>query len=170
MSKIYARAAIVLVLLYVVGAVLFATFHYTGARPPIPTILGDFHAWVASPFTSSEQPAPAAPVPPPAPPPTPVPEPPTFETPSIEETDPVAVELKRIEKELLPEITEKARKLRASERGDGVEYDRVRSEAMAALGEARTYLNALLEKDPHHRRANKLWSALQELYASLKRL
>lgn len=121
---------------------------------------------------SADETTPAAPTPPPTPPNPPPPAagsdvPASVPAPSA---DPETQELTRIEKELLPAVTEKARKLRSSERGDGVEFNALRSEAMAALADARTFLNGLLEKDPRHRQANRLWTQLQELYASLKRL
>jgi hypothetical protein len=171
MSKFLLRVALAMVAVYAVGAVLFAFVHYSGNPPSVPTILGDYHAWLGSGLVSGEVERSRPPSPPPAPPtPTPPPAAPPAAVPDPDAGDPVEKELRRIEKELLPAITEKARILRASERGDGVDYDRTRAEAMAALSEARTYLNGILEKDPHHRQANGIWTTLQELYSAIKRL
>lgn len=166
MSKFIARLVVTLGLLYVGGAVAFAQLHYAeGQRPDVPGVLTEFHGWLGSFFRSTANPAP--PPPPPALPPV-VAEP---EAPApAEPADPEEQELNRIEREVLPKATELGTKLRNMERGDGVEFDRLRAEAMSSLGDARDYLNALLEKDSHHKRANALYNRLQGIYRALKSL
>lgn len=167
MSKFIARLVVTLGLLYVGGAVAFAQFHYDeGKRPDLGGVLGDFHGWLTSFVTSTKNPEAPPPPPPPA---TPV-APPAAPVEPAPSADPEERELDRIEREVLPKARELGTKLRSMERGDGEEFERLRTEAMASLGDARTYLNGLLEKDSHHRRANTLYSQLQAIYRALKSL
>jgi hypothetical protein len=40
-----------------VALVLFAGFHYTGARPGVVTVAGDFHRWVRARLSHGAPPA-----------------------------------------------------------------------------------------------------------------
>lgn len=170
MAKLIARAVVTLALLYAGAAAVFAWLHYEGARPQVPQILADFHAWGGGLFasTSVEKPATGPERPAPAPPPPPAPQAPTPPAPVA--ADPETRELDHIESDVLPKTLELMRSLRDMERGDGVDFERVRTDALAQLGDAKTYLNGLLEKDSHHKRANRLWSRLQEMYVALKKM
>lgn len=168
MAKFIARLVVTIACLYGAGAVAFGYFHYEeGQRPDVPGVLSDFNGWMGSLVATRTNPRPS-PAPPPATPQAPEPPPAPVEPPAP--VDPEERELLRIEKEVLPQAREIAKALRGMDRGDSAAFEAKRTEGMALLGDARTFLNGLLENDPHHRKANTLWGQLQELYRALKSL
>ncbi len=170
MSKLIARLVVGLACAYAAGAVAYGFFGYEeGRRPDVPGVLSDFNGWLAG-FVTSRAPDPKPPAAPPAPPAPAEPSTPAPEAAPAAPADPEERELARIEKEVLPKARELGRALRAMDRGDAEAFEGKRTEGMALLGDARTFLNGLLEREPRHKRANALWSQLQEIYRALKSL
>jgi hypothetical protein len=173
MIKFIARLVVGLALVYVGGATVFAYSHYDGAKPDVPTILKDFHGWMGSLLaTKTNPPKPKAPEPPPAEVPA-APTSPPAATPAPSGTPDGNAEdreLRRIQNDVLPEASEKARALRGMTRSDAAAFERARVEVLAMLGDARTFLNEVLEKDADLQQANKLWNKLQEIYTAVKHL
>jgi hypothetical protein len=187
MGKTISRFVVGLAVLYALGATGFAFAHYPGEKPDVPTILSDFNAWLGSLFVVKHNPKPPAGPPtagePTAPPSTP-PEAPTPATPGAPE-HPVAepgqrvppegltgeaLELWKIEFQVLPAARKKAHALRDMPRSDSEAFEKARTEILASLSETRPLLNEILERDSAHRQANRLWSAMQEIYAAVKKL
>lgn len=183
MAKLISRLVVGLALLYAGGATAFAYTHYDGAKPDVPTILGDFHAWMGSLFSTKTN-VPAAPTPGPAPaaPPAPAQTEPTSSAapqPAPAPTPPPGApsglsaedkELWRIQNDVLPQASTKARALRGMSRSDAAAFESARVEVLAMLGKSRTFLNGILERDADHQQANKLWNKLQEIYTAVKHL
>jgi type IV secretory pathway VirB10-like protein len=173
MSKLIARVVVGLALLYVGGATAFAYSHYDGAKPDVPTILKDFHGWMGSLLaTKTNPPKPPAGEPPPAEVPA-APATPRVAPPAPSDTPDGSAEdreLRRIQDDVLPAASEKARALRGMSRSDAAAFEKARVEVLAMLGDARTFLNGVLEKDADHQQANKLWNRLQGIYTAVKHL
>ena len=171
MAKFIARLVVTLAVLYAGAAGVFAWLHYEGTRPAVPQVLTDFHAWTVSLIATKKAERPPRPVEdaPPPKPPAPPPAPPV-EPPPPAPKDPETQALDTVEKDLLPKALELAKQLREMDRGTGEEFEKIRTDALAELGKAREVLNPILEKDAHNTRANRLWTKVQELYATLKKL
>lgn len=187
MGKLISRVVVGLAVLYALGATGFAFAHYEGEKPDVPTIVTDWNAWLGSLFTvkhNPKAPAETPPAPPEAPKgtaspsePAPAPETATEPTPA----EPVlrqppeglsgeALELWKIEFQVLPAARKQAHALRDMSRADSEAFEKARTSIMAALSETRPLLNDILERDSGHRQANRLWSAMQEIYAAVKKL
>jgi hypothetical protein len=172
MAKTLCRVLLGLAVLYAAAVGAFALLHYDGGRPSADVVIGDFHAWLglgsrdSSPPDASPPPAPPPPetpyVPPPTPPPVPSPEP----APSRDSAA-VRAGLAKAEEDLKA-VEATAKSLRAMERGP--EFEAKRGEALGVLGNVRTALNPILDEDPKHATANKLWDRLQSLYNALRHL
>jgi hypothetical protein len=181
MSKFLARLVVGMALLYVGGATAFAYTHYEGARPDIPTILAEFNSWLGSLFATKVNPQRPPAAEPPASPPAPAPSAASDPAPATAPAAPAAPgapagmsaegkELWHIQHEVLPKASEMARALRGMSRADSAAFEAARVEILASLGDARSFLNGLLEQDSDHEQANRLWTRLQEIYAAVKKL
>jgi hypothetical protein len=148
MARFVARTLLALAVLCL-GAVLF----YRGLGPTSDPSK-------APPTASAPPPPTPAPptVPPPPPPPPPGPPPPA---------DPLAADLARVA-DLLTRAEADAKALRASSRDGGFETRRV--QVLRLLGEAREILNRVLDAHPSHRRANDLWTRLQQVQNAVRHL
>lgn len=173
MARQLAVLLVGLVVLYALAATGFAFGHYEGRMPGLGQVMGDFHGWLGDVFVGRE--APAVPPPPAAAPvagppaagagPTPASAPPA--QPPLDEEGKA---LWKIEREVLPAAQKRARELRSMSRADAAAFERARTEVLAALSETRPLLNAILERDSGHAKANRLWSQMQELYTAVKKL
>ena len=176
MGKFIARLVVTLAVLYAGGVAIFAFTNYPAEKPDVPTIVGDFNAWASELWATKVNPKPAKPVEPPAPPPEPAEAPPVAPAPPPGPLQPPVglsgedLELWKIEHRLLPEAAKQARLLREMSRADSTAFEEARTSIMASLGDARTLLASVLDRDNGHRQANKLLGTLQELYAALKKL
>jgi len=184
MGKFIARLVVTLALLYGAGATAFAFLHYGGEKPDVPTILKDFNGWITSLWAKKANPKPAQPVEPPAPVPVTPPAPTPVEEPEPAEPVPTGrvvpkppphlsgeqLELWKIENLVLPDVEKQARALRDMSRADAPAFEAARTTAMATLGDARTFLSGMIDRNPDHDHANRLWQKLQGIYAALKKL
>lgn len=178
MGKFIARLVVTLAVLYAASVAIFAFTYYPGEKPDVPTIVGDFNGWAAELWKTKVNPKPAQPVEAPAPAPLPEPVAPPPAAPVAPPGPPQPppglygeqLELWKIEHVLLPEAAKQARLLREMSRADAPAFEEARTSIMASLGEARTLLGSVLDRDNSHRLANKLLGTLQELYAALKKL
>ncbi|MFM8980261.1 MAG: hypothetical protein ACKOSS_07350 [Planctomycetia bacterium] len=161
-----------LVVLYALAAAGFAFGHYEGSLPGVGQVLDDFHGWLGEVFVGREAPARVPSQPPartsagPAAPAARA----TLEAPPQAPLDEEGQALLKIEKEVLPAAMKRARALRGMSRADADAFERERAEVLAALSETRPLLNAILERDSSHAKANRLWSQMQELYSAVKKL